>query len=85
MARVEVRTTLEVQNKIKRAAEIQGRTIMDFVISAAESAAHKAIEDAYVFRLSIADQDAIIDAMLSPPKPSDALYRVFARHSELKR
>ena len=85
IARVEVRTTPAVQDKIKRAAEIQGRTITDFVISAAESAAQKAIEDAYVIRLSIEDQNAFTDALLSPPKPSEALSRAFARHSELKR
>ena len=85
VARVEIRTTPAVQDKIKRAADIQGRTITDFVISAAESAAQKAIEEAYVIRLSIKDQNAFTDALLSPPKPSEALSRAVARHSELKR
>jgi uncharacterized protein (DUF1778 family) len=85
IARVEVRTTPAVQDKIKLAADIQGRTLTDFVISAAESAAQKAIEEAYVIRLSIEDQDAFIDALSCPPKPSEALSRAFARHGELKR
>ncbi|MCX6178893.1 MAG: DUF1778 domain-containing protein [Chlorobiales bacterium] len=85
IARLEVRTTPAVQDKIKLAADIQGRTITDFVISAAESAAQKAIEEAYIIRLSIEDQNAFTDALLSPPKPTEALSRAFVRHSELKR
>lgn len=38
---------------IKRAAELQGRTMTDFVVSAVQDAAQQAIERAEVIRLSL--------------------------------
>ncbi len=55
-ARLEVRVAPEVLAVLKRAAEIQGRSVSDFVISAAWEAAHRTVEEAQVIRLSIEDQ-----------------------------
>lgn len=41
---------------LKRAAELQGRTMTDFVVSAVQDAAQRAIEQAEVIRLSLADR-----------------------------
>ena len=40
---------------LKRAAEIEGRTLTDFVVTAARDAAMRTIEEAAVIRLSIED------------------------------
>ncbi|WP_262499924.1 DUF1778 domain-containing protein [Photorhabdus heterorhabditis] len=53
---------------IKRAAEIQGRTMTDFVVSAAQDAARRAIEQSEVLRLSLADQTCFAQALLNPPE-----------------
>ncbi len=37
---------------LKRAAEIQGRTMTDFVVSAVQDAAQRAIEQAEIIRLT---------------------------------
>ena len=37
---------------LKRAAELQGRTMTDFVVSAVQDAAQRAIEQAEVIRLA---------------------------------
>jgi uncharacterized protein (DUF1778 family) len=84
-ARIEARVTPDGLAAIKRAAEIQGRSISDFVVTAAQEAAHRAIEEAHVIRLSIADQRAFADAILNPPKPSPSLRRAFERHRQLIR
>ena len=85
MARFEARMESDVHAAIKRAAEMQGRTMTDFVISAAREAAHRAIAEAEVIRLSLVDQQRFADAIISPPEPVDALKRAFARHDELLR
>lgn len=82
-ARLEARISTDLHSLLKRAAEIQGRTMTDFVVSAVQEAAYRAIEEAEVIRLSLADQRRFAEALLSPPQPSAALKRAMARHDEL--
>ena len=84
-ARLEARISADVHAMIKRAAELQGRTMTDFVVSAARDAAQLAIEQTSVIRLSVADQECFAQALLSPPQPSPALQRAFDRRGELLR
>ena len=84
-ARFEARITPDLHSMLKRAAELQGRTMTDFVVSAAQAAAQVAIEQAEVIRLSLADQACFAQALLSPPKPAPALERAFTRRSKLLR
>jgi uncharacterized protein (DUF1778 family) len=70
---------------LKRAAELQGLTMTDFVVSAVRDAAQHAIEQAEVIRLSRADQECFAQALLSPPEPAPALKRAFARRGKLLR
>lgn len=57
----------------------------DFVVSAVQDAVQRAIEQAEVVRLSLADQECFAQALLSPPKTAPALERAFARRSKLLR
>lgn len=82
-ARLEARISSDLHAMLKRAAEIQGRTMTDFVVSAVQNAAQQAIEQAGVIRLSLADQECFAQALLSPPKPISALKRAFARRKKL--
>lgn len=82
-ARLEARISTELHAMLKRAADIQGRTMTDFVISAVQNAAQQAIEQASVIRLSLADQDCFAKALLSPAKKNPALKRAFARRKKL--
>ena len=82
-ARLEARISTDLHAMLKRAAEIQGRTMTDFVVSAVQDAAQHAIEQAEVMRLSLADQACFVAALLSPPKPSLALKRAMAQRRKL--
>ena len=82
-ARLEARISTELHAMLKRAAEIQGRTMTDFVVSAVQIAAQDAIEKAEVIRLSLADQECFARALLTPPTQTPALERAFARRREL--
>ena len=84
-ARLEARITADLHSMLKRAAELQGRTMTDFVVAAVQDAAQRAIEQAKVIRLSLADQECFAQALLSPPPPSPALKRAFARRGKLLR
>lgn len=84
-ARLEARISTDLHALLKRAAELQGRTMTDFVVAAVQDAAQRAIEQAEVIRLSRADQECFAKALLSPPPPTPALQRAFARRSKLLR
>lgn len=82
-ARLEVRLPNETLARLKRAAEIQGRTLTDFVVTAADEAPCQAIEQTEIIRLSIEDHGQIFEALLNPPEPTRALKRAFQRRREL--
>jgi uncharacterized protein (DUF1778 family) len=82
-ARLEARLPNRVLSRLKRAAEIQGRTLTDFVVAAADEAACRAIEKTEIIRLSMEDQRWVAKALLNPPKPNAALKRAFKRRRQL--
>lgn len=73
--RIEARITPEALTVIKRAAEIQGRSVSDFVVAAAQETAARTIEKTQIIRLSVEDQHAFAEAILNPPEPGSALKR----------
>ncbi|WP_240097676.1 DUF1778 domain-containing protein [Thermomonas flagellata] len=84
-ARLEARISADLHAQLKRAAELQGRTMTDFVVSAVQEAAQRAIEQAAAIRLSVADQECFAQALLSPPTAAPALKRAFTRRRKLLR
>ncbi|MDX2300915.1 MAG: DUF1778 domain-containing protein [Xanthomonadaceae bacterium] len=83
-ARLEARISTDLHAMLKRAAELQGRSMTDFVISAVQEAARQAIEQVEIMRLSMADQECFAQALLAPPSaPAPALERAFARRRKL--
>lgn len=82
-ARLEARISTDLHALLKRAAELQGRTMTDFVVTACQDAAQRAIEQAEIIRLSLSDQTCFAQALMSPPPMSPALERAFARRSTL--
>jgi uncharacterized protein (DUF1778 family) len=84
-ARLEARIAPEELAVVKRAAEIQGRSVSDFVVAAAQEAAHRAIAEAHVIRLSVEDQRRFAEALLNPPDPPPALVRAREAHARLIR
>lgn len=83
-ARLEARLPNEVMQRLKRAAEIQGRTLTDFVVAAADEAACRAIEQTEIIRLSLEDQRQIATTVLSPaPDPPPGMQKAVRRYREL--
>jgi len=70
---------------VKRAAEIQGRSISDFVVAAAQEAAERTIERTEIIRLSVEGQRAFAQAILNPPAPSAGLKKAAKAHRRLIR
>src|SRR4051795_8113864 len=84
-ARIEARIAPDALAVVKRAAEIEGRSVSDFVVAAAREAAHRTIEETHLIRLSVEDQRRFVDLLLNPPELSPALKRARDAHSRLIR
>jgi uncharacterized protein (DUF1778 family) len=82
-ARLEARISVELHATLRRAAELQDRTVTDFVIAAVQEAAQRVIRQAGVITLSLSDQERFARDLLSPPEPNAALKRAFARRRKL--
>jgi uncharacterized protein (DUF1778 family) len=83
-ARLEARISPDVLALLKRAAEIKGRSLTDFVVAAARQAAEKTIVQADVISLSHEDQLRFTQALIEPPPLAPALERAIARYQRSK-
>lgn len=82
-ARLEARISTDLHTQLKRAAEIEGRTVTDFVIQAVQTSARQTIQQAEWLQLTLTDQAAFADALISPPVANPALVRAFQRRRDL--
>jgi uncharacterized protein (DUF1778 family) len=82
-ARLEARIAPDALAVVRRAAEIQGRSVSDFVVAAAHEAAQRTIEQAQIIKLSLKAQRRFVDLLLNPPAPAAALKRARKAHAKL--
>ncbi len=71
--RLEARVSKEQKELFQHAADIQGRTLTDFMISSLQDAAVRTIQEYEVMTLSASDREVFIEALLNPPEPSKRL------------
>jgi len=79
-ARLEARISRDALAIVRRAAQIQGRSVSDFVVAAAQEAAHKTVAEVEVIRLSREATERFASLLLKPPAPTAALKKAFRRH-----
>ncbi len=82
-ARIEARIAPDALRVVRRAARIQGRSISDFLVTAAQEVAHRTIDEAQVVRLSVEDQRRFVKLILNPPAFAPALKRAKRAHARL--
>jgi uncharacterized protein (DUF1778 family) len=81
LKRFEARITLEEQRSLKRAADLSGRKLTDFVMGAANAAARETIQRYEGMVLTDPrDREAFVNAMLTPPAPNAELRAAAARY-----
>jgi len=83
LARLEARVQPAVHALLLRAAALQGRSMSDFVVSAAREAAEQAIAQYEMIHLSLADQERFAEALLDPPPLTPPLEQAFEAHDQL--
>ncbi|HWA80373.1 MAG TPA: DUF1778 domain-containing protein [Acetobacteraceae bacterium] len=68
--RLETRISREQKALFQRAAELQGRTLTDFVIVSVHEAAVRVIAETQTIRLSARDSRAFAEALINPREPN---------------
>jgi uncharacterized protein (DUF1778 family) len=77
--RFDARLNEEQKVLLQKAADLQGRTMTDFVLHSAEAAAKRTIEERAILILSARSTEAFVDAIFNPREPGSEL-RAAARH-----
>jgi len=67
---------------IQRAADLEGRTMTDFVLHSAQAAAEQTIEKRAMLVLSARETEAFVDAILNPPDPGPVLRKAVREYRE---
>ena len=83
-ARLEARISHDLHALLRQAAQLQGRTMTDFVSESLRQAARQVIDDATLLRLSREDYARFVGAIMQPPEPNAALQRAFAKREDLQ-
>ncbi|HEY9597523.1 MAG TPA: DUF1778 domain-containing protein [Cyanophyceae cyanobacterium] len=83
VARLEARIAPEIKALWQKAADLEGRTLTDFVIASVQAAACRVIEQHQTLKLSVEDSEAFVNALLNPPKPNEALKAAALRHQQV--
>lgn len=78
--RLEVRVSLDQKALFRRAAELQGRTLSDFVIASVREAAMRVIKETGVIRLSAKDSRVFARALLKSREPTVQLKEAAQRY-----
>lgn len=71
--RFDARLTQEQKLLLQRAADLEGRTMTDFVLHSAEMAAEKTIQNRAMLILTARETAMFVDAILKPVDPGPVL------------
>ncbi len=71
--RFDARLNEEQKLLIQRAADLEGRTMTDFVLHSAQLAAQRTIEERSILVLTAAESEAFANLILNPPGPGPVL------------
>jgi uncharacterized protein (DUF1778 family) len=82
-ARIEARIAPDLLATVRRAAELQGRSVSDFVVTATIEAANKAISETTMIQLSREASEQVARLLIDPPEPTEGLKAAIAARRRL--
>jgi uncharacterized protein (DUF1778 family) len=82
MYRFDARLNEEQKFLIQRAADLEGRTMTDFVLHSAEIAAQRTIEKRAMLILTARETETFANAVLNPPDPGAVLRQAAREYRE---
>ncbi|MFB8790912.1 MAG: DUF1778 domain-containing protein [Potamolinea sp.] len=83
MARLEARISPEIKALLQKAADLEGRTLTDFVVATVQREAYRVIEQHQILQLSLKDSEVFVEALLNPAKPNEALKAAALKYKQV--
>jgi uncharacterized protein (DUF1778 family) len=84
-ARLHTRITPELRDRVRRAAEVQGCSVSDYVAATLQAAVQRDFAEGEIIRLSREASEKFAASLIDPPPVNSALKKAFARHRRLVR
>ncbi len=78
--RLEVRVPVALKKVVQHAADLQGRSLTDFVIASLDKVARETIREHEVMTLNARDSLRVAKLLLNPPRPNAALRKAVEKH-----
>lgn len=72
-ARLEAQISQESKAPIQKAADSEGRSLTDFVVTSVQTTAYQVIEHHQTLKLNLEDSETFFEAILNPKEPNEAL------------
>lgn len=83
--RLEARVTAQQKALFQQAADIEGRSLTDFMLDNLQDAAIKVIKEYNIIELSSSDTKILVEALLKPPAPNKTLIKAFRRYKDCQK
>lgn len=80
--RLEARLSREQKRLIQHAADLEGRSLTDFILGASQEAANKVIREHAVISLTAQESEHFIEVLMNPPAPNASLKKAAKRHRD---
>lgn len=81
--RLEARVSRATKALVQKAADIQGRSLTDFVVNSAVEAATRTVQQNEFLHLTQRDRVAFVEALLNAPAPNARLQKAVQRHTRV--
>lgn len=81
--RFDARLNEDQKTLIQRAADLEGRTMTDFVLHSAEEAAERTIQQRTMLILSARESETFVDALLNPREPGSVLRKAAEHYKKI--
>jgi len=80
--RFDARLTEHQKVLLQRAADLEGRTITDFVLHSAETAAERTIRERAMLILTARESEMLVESILNPRAPGPVLRRAARQYKK---
>jgi uncharacterized protein (DUF1778 family) len=81
--RFDARLNADQKRLIQRAADLEGRSVTDFVLQSAEEAALRTIERRVSLRATLRDMEFFLNAIENPREPSPRMRKAFGEYRKM--
>ena len=83
MERLEARVSKDQKDLLQKAAQLEGTSLTEFIVRAAQDAANRALERTETLKLTARDRETFVNALIAPPPPAPRLREAAARYKKI--